>query len=95
MILCCAHSHTTPAVGTDKLYDEWLFRRLCDAATLAMNDRKPVVDVQWTENRCEGMAFVRRYRLDDGTVLIKGAPEKLLPKCTGFYDKNGNYQKIR
>ena len=32
-------------------------------------------------------------RLDDGTVLIKGAPEKLLPRCTGFYDKNGNYQK--
>ncbi|MBQ3489852.1 MAG: calcium-translocating P-type ATPase, PMCA-type [Clostridia bacterium] len=32
-------------------------------------------------------------RLDDGTVLIKGAPEKLLPRCTGFYDKNGCYQK--
>ena len=32
-------------------------------------------------------------RLDDGTVLIKGAPEKLLPRCTGFYDKNGNYKK--
>ena len=32
-------------------------------------------------------------RLDDGVVLIKGAPEKLLPKCTGFYDKNGCYQK--
>ena len=32
-------------------------------------------------------------RLDDGMVLIKGAPEKLLPRCTGFYDKNGVYQK--
>ncbi|MBR5188416.1 MAG: calcium-translocating P-type ATPase, PMCA-type, partial [Clostridia bacterium] len=32
-------------------------------------------------------------RLDNGTVLIKGAPEKLLPRCAGFYDKNGNYQK--
>ncbi len=32
-------------------------------------------------------------RLDDGMVLIKGAPEKLLPRCTGFYDKNGSYQK--
>ena len=28
-------------------------------------------------------------RLEDGTVLVKGAPEKLLPKCTGYYDKNG------
>ncbi len=28
-------------------------------------------------------------RLSDGTVLVKGAPEKLLQKCSGFYDKNG------
>lgn len=28
-------------------------------------------------------------RLSDGTVLVKGAPEKLLPKCAGYYDKNG------
>jgi len=32
-------------------------------------------------------------RMEDGTVLVKGAPEKLLPKCTGYYDKNGVYQK--
>jgi len=32
-------------------------------------------------------------RLDDGMILIKGAPEKLLPRCTGFYDKNGVCQK--
>ena len=28
-------------------------------------------------------------RLADGTVLVKGAPEKLLTRCTGYYDKNG------
>jgi calcium-translocating P-type ATPase, PMCA-type len=30
-------------------------------------------------------------RIDDGgeLVLIKGAPEKLLPKCGGYYDRNG------
>ena len=30
-------------------------------------------------------------RIHDGAemVLIKGAPEKLLPKCSGYYDKNG------
>ena len=32
-------------------------------------------------------------RLEDGTVLVKGAPEKLLPRCTGFYDKNGVYHR--
>lgn len=73
VILCCTHSHTTPAVGNDKQYDEWLFRRLCDAATLALNDRKPVSDVQWVEERAEGMAFVRRYVLEDGTVMTNPA----------------------
>ena len=30
-------------------------------------------------------------RIDDGgeMILIKGAPEKLLPKCVGYYDRNG------
>ena len=32
-------------------------------------------------------------RLEDGTVLVKGAPEKLLTRCTGFYDKNGSYHR--
>ena len=32
-------------------------------------------------------------RLCDGTVLVKGAPEKLLPKCVGYYDKNGVYHR--
>ena len=32
-------------------------------------------------------------RLADGTVLVKGAPEKLLPKCSGYYDKNGVYRR--
>ena len=32
-------------------------------------------------------------RLEDGTVLVKGAPEKLLPKCSGYYDKNGVYHR--
>jgi len=46
-----------------------LFRRLCDAATLAINDCKPVTDVQWVEERAEGMTFVRRFYLDDGVVM--------------------------
>lgn len=73
VIVACTHSHTTPSVGTDEMYDAWLFRRLCDAATIALNDRKPVTDVQWVEERAEGMAFVRRYRLEDGTVMTNPA----------------------
>lgn len=73
VIIACTHSHTTPSVGTDEMYDAWLFRRLCDAATIALNDRKPVKDVQWVEERAEGMAFVRRYRLENGTVMTNPA----------------------
>ena len=32
-------------------------------------------------------------RLSDGTVFVKGAPEKLLPKCAGYYDKNGTVRR--
>ncbi len=73
VIVTCTHTHTGPRVGVDETYDTWLFRRLCDAATLALNDRKPVADVQWTEGRAEGMAYVRRYRLKDGTVMTNPA----------------------
>ena len=31
-------------------------------------------------------------RMEDGTVLVKGAPEKLLPRCTGYFDKDGVYR---
>jgi len=75
VIVTCTHSHTTPAVGKDELYDTWLFQRLCDAATIALNDRKPVKDVQWVQERAEGMAHVRRYRLKDGTVMTNPAGE--------------------
>lgn len=68
VILCCTHSHTSPSIR-DELYAKWLFRRLCDAATLALQDRKPVTDVKWAEGLAHGLAAVRRYRMKDGTVL--------------------------
>ena len=69
LILCCTHSHTTPALTKDEMYDAWLLRRLKDAATMALDDRKPVTDVRWAEGRAEGMTFVRRWKLSDGTVM--------------------------
>lgn len=69
VILCCTHSHTSPNVGSDEMYDQWVFRRFCDAATLALQDRKPVTDVKWAEGIAPGLAAVRRYRMKDGTVL--------------------------
>ncbi len=31
---------------------------------------------------------------DNNQILIKGAPEKILPTCIGYYDKNGNKRII-
>ena len=75
IILCHTHTHTGPSVGADAQYDAWLYRRLKDAATIALEDRKPVVDVRWNEERAEGMTFVRRWKLSDGTVMTNPAGE--------------------
>lgn len=69
VILCCTHTHTGPSPLSDEMYAKWLFRRLCDAATMALDDRKPVTDVRWAEGHAEGMAFVRRYVMADGMVM--------------------------
>ena len=76
VFLCCTHTHTAPLVegaGSDEMYDAWLLRRLCDAVTIALDDCKPVVDVQWVQERAEGLAFPRRYVLNDGTVMTNPA----------------------
>lgn len=72
VMLCCTHCHNAPLVGkpnSDKTYDEWLLRRLCDAGTAALEDCKPVSDVRWAEERAEGLAFSRRFYLKNGTVM--------------------------
>ncbi|MBQ9974081.1 MAG: hypothetical protein IJP02_03885 [Oscillospiraceae bacterium] len=74
VLIHCTHTHTSPVVGpnngnNDPMYDDWLYRRLHDAAQMAMDDRKPVIDVQWAEGEVPGQAFVRRYYMKDGTVV--------------------------
>lgn len=69
VILCCTHTHTGPSPSADKEYFHWLFRRLCDAATMALDDRKPVEDVRFAEGMTSGLAFVRRYLTKSGTVV--------------------------
>lgn len=93
VIIACTHSHTTPSVGTDELYDKWLFRRLCDAATIALNDRKPVTDVKWVEERAEGMAYVRRYKLKDGTVMTNPAGS-YLDLIVDFANENDDTMRV-
>ena len=68
---CHTHSHTTPVVdGTrepsDPLYDAWLYRRMRDAAQLAINDLQPITDVKWAEGDAPGLTFVRRFKMKNG-----------------------------
>ena len=81
VFLCHTHSHTTPVVHgsrfeSDAQYDAWLFRRLCDAARLALDDRKPVVDVRSAELETENLAFVRRYRMKNGEIMTNPPPSR-------------------
>ena len=78
------HTHTGPEVGDyrrDEMYDAWLMRRICDAARLAMADRKPVIDVRTAETTVPGLTFVRRFRAQDGHVQTwaHGEPDLIGP----------------
>lgn len=64
----CTHTHTGPDVDADKQYFDWTFRRLCDAAQIALNDRKPVLDVQWAQGMTDDLMFTRRYLMRDGRI---------------------------
>ena len=88
LILCSTHTHTGPSVGADELYDKWLYRRLRDAAQIALDDRKPLVDLRWTEDRAEGLAYVRRFKLSDGTVMTNpaGTYQDMIVGPAGYVD---------
>lgn len=65
------HTHTGPVVTTnrepgDPVYDAWLQRRLCDAATLALADCAPVTEILGAEGMTHGLTYVRRYLMKTG-----------------------------
>lgn len=69
VMLHCTHTHTGPSPVADAQYFDWTFRRLCDAARMALDDRKPVAEVRWAEDEMpKGFVGVRRYVMKDGSV---------------------------
>ena len=73
------HSHTTPSVGLnsgryegwdDEQYIAWLYRRVCDAAQLAIEDAREVTDVRVAQGETVDMTFVRRFYMKDGSVIM-------------------------
>lgn len=73
--LHCTHTHTGPSVARSEEYAAFLKHRLCDAAVMALADRKPVVDVLCAETQTEGLTCVRRFKLSDGTVMTNPSGE--------------------
>lgn len=77
----CTHTHTGPEVRVSAMspYDEdkksiiaeygaWLQSRICDAASLAVQDLAPAKFL-YTRGKADKVSFVRRYRMQDGSVL--------------------------
>ena len=85
------HTHYGPSLWPELLqgtakekaerYQEFLMDRFCDAAILALDDRKPAKMGYGVAN-VSGVAFIRRFRMKNGTVRTNPArhdPEILGP----------------
>lgn len=83
----CTHIHQGPHTMDyygnmkDPSYVDWLVVRLTDVAELAMRDIKPVTYMGYTRGIVEGVSFVRRYRMKDGS--IKTNPGRQNPDIVG------------
>ena len=72
VFMACTHTHTGPVIygglyPKDAGYNEILFRRIADAATLAIADLRPAT-VGVARNTLTNIAFIRRFRMKDGTT---------------------------
>jgi hypothetical protein len=88
VLLSCTHTHTGPSVALgnryeheNPLYNEMLALKICDVAKLAVADLKPA-KFHCGRRELEGIAFVRRFRLKDGSFKTwsrPGDPEAVEP----------------
>jgi len=86
----CVHSHTSyrilPAGDDMDALDIFLlrlYRQFADCAKLAFNDLKPCT-ISYAAGEAKNIAFVRRYRMKDGTVRTN--PPKGDPNIAGPID---------
>lgn len=73
IILHCIHAHTTPEISgvmfdRSEEYRDFFFKRVTDAAGFAIADLKEAT-VSVATGEAKGCAFVRRYILDDDTLI--------------------------
>lgn len=84
----CIHSHTSyiivppdPELDDMDIHLHKVFQQFVDCAKLALNDLKPCTILTAT-GEAKGIAFVRRYRMKDGTVRTNppyGDPDVVAP----------------
>ncbi len=71
----CTHTHTGPTIGDDKIsglngskeYDDDFLRKICEVSRAAFSDMRDS-SFSYAEGSVENIAFVRRYRMKDGSV---------------------------
>ena len=66
--ICCTHTHLAPLTypGHNDDYVQFLTRRMCDAAVMAVKDLAPTT-MLYTRAKVEDVAFIRRFRMKDGS----------------------------
>lgn len=66
--ICCTHTHLAPVtyMGDNDDYVEFLTGRMCDAVRIAILNLAPAT-MSYTRARVENVAFVRRFRMKDGS----------------------------
>ena len=79
LFLTCTHTHTAPLADTELFcygeekdvheYADFLCQRLVDVAQLAINDLKPGKMGYCTGYAPERVAYIRRYKMKDGTTM--------------------------
>lgn len=73
ILLCCTHTHTGPKLDGEEEpalreeYFRFLSARLTDACRFALQDLRSA-QLGWAVGRAPGIAFIRRYRMKDGTI---------------------------
>ena len=81
IFLACTHIHTGPVTATalfpcNPEYNAWLFEQLGTIGCMAIQDLAPA-ELLGAQGEARGIAFVRRFRMKDGT--IKTNPGRLNP----------------
>ncbi len=87
IMLCALHQHTSISLGgrdiffpvKDESYLKLFYRKLADAAKMALNDMSEARVFTAAARTAREIAFVRRYVLEDGTIATNPSPKGARP----------------